>query len=226
MLADALSASSTLESLHFSVGSWGSRDFLNIRNLITVWGIGENNPLHKNFSALKKAIPQISTIDLDNEDDFHSETLVKFCMLLHSIGFKVSFCPYNKREEYWIRGLNELHRKVPGLITSFNLQCYSGGHRNANRPALSVWIQSVQNATGWDAKKAAAFIRPGLWCRHKKGGRFPIEMTADLIEWKSLGLRHSWVWVYDDILSNKDSHKDIDTSVDAYAGAIMAALCS
>lgn len=210
--------------LVFSVGAAGCADFRHIRMLFNKHGSGPENPLHGNFSALRKAIPQLSKIDFDNEDDYDEATIVSFAQMLHKIGFAITFCPYN-RMKFWEGALRTLHGIDPAIVVGYNLQCYAGGTRNASVEELRKWIMSVSAATNLSFKDAATFVRPGLWCRHNdcKQGLFPIEIANTLAEWGTLGMGGAWIWLYDDVKKNEKC-EGADTSLEAYAVSIIAGL--
>ncbi len=226
-LADAFSPPTTLTRLVFSIGSWGSNDFRNIRLLMQKHGLSPENPLYANFNALKRAIPQIQTIDFDMEDDFDEQAVVSFAQLLYTIGFDVTFCPYH-RLGFWEGALRKLYAINPAIVTAYNLQCYAGGARNASYAAIDQWILSVQRATGLNRARAAAFVRPGFFCKHRHQhetpGLLPVEIMSTLLEWRSLNLKGAWLWIYDDVLKNKGIVPDTDTSTDAYATSILTGL--
>ena len=226
-LIDAFKSPTTLTRLVFSVGSWGSHDFRNIRLLMAKFGDSQDNPLYANFKALKSTIPHIQTIDFDNEDDFDQDSLVSFSKLLYGLGFNVSFCPYNNLY-FWEGALRKLHSFNPNIVTGYNLQCYAGGAGNASYFGVGEWIKSVHRATGLDMMKAAAFVRPGFFCKHQHQhetkGRLPIQVMSELLEWKPHNLKGAWLWIYDDVLKNKGTVQNVDTSTDAYATSILSGL--
>jgi hypothetical protein len=122
----------------FSVGSGGSQDFQNIGTLLNQGG-GANNPLYKNFKALKDAMVagggDIDAVDFDNEDDMQTSIMVGFGSMLASIGYaSVTFCPYYT-DQVWTDTYTQLLGKYgKGFVSAIHLQCYSGGRGNDPSP--------------------------------------------------------------------------------------------
>ena len=177
-----------------SVGSAGAGDFHHIRALLDAPG----RPLQAQFAALRRAIPAVDGIDLDDEDLMDQPTTVAFCRMLGGLGFEVTFCPYN-RPGFWLDCLQALHGQAPGLVTAFHLQCYAGGAWNEP----GTWIRRIADRMG-PAFDATAMVQPGLWCRHGGGcqaGDAPADMADRFRAWKADGVRGGFVWLYDDLLA-------------------------
>lgn len=181
----------------FSVGSGGTQDYTNIMNLINVHGTGPSSVLYQNFRALLDAIPAIDGIDMDDEDNYDQNTIVSFAQMLSDVGYKeITFCPYFDMG-FWAGCLAALESSHPGLVTAYNLQCYSGGAGNLNN--VQGWINSIASIKG---NQAAEFIVPGLWCQHGQGcnqGMSSAEIQGHFHGWKSLGTEGGFIWIYDDI---------------------------
>src|SRR5262249_10519971 len=97
-----------------------------------------NSILYKNFAALKYTIPTIDAIDFDDEDNYDHKTIIDFAAMLAKIGYRITFCPYTNAS-FWVDCLYSLNTQNPGLVTQFNLQCYSGG--TGNDPG--EWIGAI-----------------------------------------------------------------------------------
>lgn len=145
-----------------------------------------------------------------------------FAGLLNRLRFTITFCPFD-HNEYWLECLKRLNRNTPGLVSSFNLQCYAGG--GENEPG--DWIEDVQAAMGpgFDAKR---FVRPGLWCRNGESceaGHCPKEIFETFRDWKGTGIDGGWIWMLDDVEHCRGSGAcggPMDTS--DYAKAIVNGL--
>jgi len=226
-LAGLKAPSSSVTRLLFSVGSGGASDFHNIQALIRAGEAKPGGILFRNFAALRSAIPTIDGIDFDDEDLLDADTTVAFAQMLHGLGFEVTFCPYEE-PDYWTGCLRRLNGPTPGLVTGFNLQCYSGG--GDNQP--SDWVKAVQAAMG-PGFDAAGFVRPGLWCIHTpdggptcSDGQCPDSIEATFQGWRELGLTGGWIWLLDDVLKCEGSGTcSVEPmGVEAYAQAIVAGL--
>lgn len=207
----------SVERILFSVGSGGTSDYQNIMDIINSKGTGSDSILNKNFSALLAAIPAIDGIDMDDEDNFDHDTIVSFTQMLSDIGYKeVTFCPY-MMPNFWIDCLQTIETSIPGFVTGFNLQCYSGGSGNLNY-LQSEWIEPLHHAVPNINSKT--FINPGLWCKH--GNDCDLGMSAKEIEnqfasVKDIGINGGFIWLYDDIMKCGNDPK-------SYAEAIINGL--
>jgi hypothetical protein len=213
----------SVKRLLFSIGGWKSGDYKIIRKLIKEQGTGPKSILYRNFAALKKTIPGIDGIDFDDEELYDPGVTIPLALMLHEIGFTVTFCPYTELE-FWVECLAKLNGQHPGLVSGFNLQCYSGGEDNEPGP----WIEAVAKAmgSGFDAK---SFVRPGLWARHGDGcqeGECPDVMRTKIEGWSdSSGIVGAWVWMLDELWEcwNSEVCRGPITAA-AYAEEILAAL--
>ena len=132
----------------FSVGSGGSQDFENIGSLLNQGG-GANNPLYKNFKALKDAMVagggDIDAVDFDNEDDMQTSIMVGFGSMLASIGYaSVTFCPYYTDQVWTDTYTQLLDTYGKGFVSAIHLQCYSGGASTD----LSPWSEMIAASGG------------------------------------------------------------------------------
>lgn len=234
-LVQMLLPPSSVRTIAFSVGSAGTSDYANIKTLIDSQGTGPDSILYQNFAALKTSLPEISVIDLDDEDSYDQETIVRFSTMLHQIGFSVTFCPY-VQPSFWVDCLYALNGSGTNIVTGFNLQCYSGGSGNAHSQKLQDdWITPIMSKMGWSQEQAAAFIRPGLDAKHGKKtayqkkcseGNCPSQIKQKLDSWKSLGITGAWIWSYGELLSCKDYTGCTGESIDlkSYTDAILNSL--
>ena len=177
-------APTSVTSLAFSIGAWGTPDFTNIAALIKTQGTGPTSILYKNFLALKQAVPSIDTIDFDNEDNYDQNATVQFSLMLGKLGYKVTFCPYTY-QSYWINCLSAVNKQSPGLVTAFNLQCYEGGA--FNDPA--DW----QNAIAGVGESIPVY--PGLELPNVSA----LQAEDQYASWASEGVSGGFYWIYDGI---------------------------
>jgi hypothetical protein len=105
---------------------------------------------------MRETFPGISIIDMDCEETYNQESFVAFCQMLGSLGFDITFCPYNT-QGFWINSLQQLNTSNPGLVKWWNLQCYDGGE--GNDPA--IWASAIQQQI--PGFSTDGFILPGDW---------------------------------------------------------------
>jgi len=221
-LLATLKQAGSVNRLLFSVGGWDTGDFTNIQQIIQQQGTGPGSMVYQNFKALKDAIPVIDGIDLDDEDNYDTNTIVAFSTMLHELGYQVTFCPYTDIN-FWVDCLSALNSATPNLVTAFNLQCYAGGADNDPQD----WIDAIAQTMG-SSFDAQGFVYPGLWCRNGDGcssGDCPTAITARFAGWRSEGIQGGFIWLYDDIQACASSGAcsgAMDTA--AYANAIVAGL--
>lgn len=213
----AVKTGGSVNRILFSVGSGGSSDYTNIMNLINADGTGTGSILYRNFAALLAAIPAIDGIDMDDEDNYDQDTIVQFGQMLAAIGYgQVTFCPYTL-PSFWNGCLAALNQSNPGLVTGYNLQCYSGGAYNLYD--VPDWIAGVQNVMG-EGFNAAAFVNPGLWCANGNAcsyGMGPATMQNYYSGWAADGVTGGFVWLYDDMMKCGNNPA-------AYAAAVNSGL--
>lgn len=191
----------------------GENTFLNIQNLI------RNNEhrspcgkLYRNFKALYENMAA-DGIDLDyepNNDNYVNDLIVDFSLMLHSIGFEVTFCPYMKKS-FWVDCYNKISETAPNAVTAFNLQCYSGGVGNDPFD----WINSL----GSDGVR---LVYPSVGINFN--GRTPEAAETVFAGWRrqaqknGLGnLQGGFIWKSNDINSLN--------MLNEYAEAIAKGLC-
>jgi hypothetical protein len=202
----------------FSIGGWETNDFYHIMNLLNTDGDGPNSILYRNFETLLNVIPAIDGIDYDDEGNYNINTITRFSRMLADIGCKeITFCPYSN-QQFWINCLVALNKTNPCLVTGFNLQCYAGGAYNIGN-VKKDWIIPLQAAMGKDFD-AAAFIDPGLWCKHGDDclqGMDPKQIQSQFAKWKKDKITGGFIWLYDDI-------EKCGNDPQAYAHAILDGL--
>lgn len=206
-------------------GSPPSTDFTHIRRLINKHGTGPDSPLHRNFHALKNALPAIDGIDFDYEEDvLEQDTIVAFAQMLHGLGYQVTFCPYQPwAMDVWVDSLYALNSATPGLVTQFNLQCYGGGAGNSPK----AWIDAIAAKMGSDFD-ADGFVIPGVLCNALPScsGSCP-ETVQDTYEgWaQQANISGGFIWRYEHITQctgQGGCSGSSDTA--AYAAAILDGL--
>ena len=208
------------------------------KNPYVTYGTGPNSTLYKNFSALRKAMPAVDGIDMDNEETFavSTDTMQKFCVMLIELGFKITYCPFTD-QSYWNECFYALYQYDQTAVEWWNLQCYAGG--GGNDPftwasSLNQYMQSkgVEHFNGID------YIVPGLFARHyvipQQGqpywsGSCPSAMKSQFSSWMSEGngLNSGFVWQYSDILNTEQrsgSGCDGSNTTADYAEEIKAGL--
>jgi hypothetical protein len=195
-LKDLKTGHTSVKHVHLSVGSAGAKDFEAIANLIKVHGTGHSNPLYKNFHALKKALPMVDTIDLDCEEPVTQETIVKFSLLIGSVGFKVSFCPY-QNQPFWINCLKEVNHKVPKTVTHFNLQVYDGGSGND----VAQWQKAVHQAGFKIPVYAGVMVK-----QSGAGGDDHQQIQNKFKTWAQQGVKGGFFWLFDQMTNTTASY--------------------
>jgi hypothetical protein len=218
----------SVNRLLFGVGSavWQGKnyDFRAIGRLIRAHGTGPDNPLYKNFAALRAALPAIDGIDFDNEDTYDVSSTVSFALMLKAMGYKeVTLCPYGS-EHYWMESLAGIEAKHPGFVTTLFLQCYSGG--SGNDPG--DWIDSVEKVIR-DRARAQAMVQPGLAGANNErdagGGFCPDRFQEGFENWKEQSVGGGFLWRYD-FIYNCAGRCDTTPTAAAYANAIAHGLKS
>jgi len=218
---------SSVTRLRFCVGGWDVGDFNWIRDLYDSQELGPGSGIYQNFQTLKQTIPALDGIDLDDETTYDQPSTVAFCQMLASLGYDVTFCPY-ERPDHWLGCLAALNGPTgEGPVSGFNLQCYAGG--GANTP--EQWIEAIAGQMG-PGFPASSFVYPGLWCRHTDDSDFPCaagscpsDVATQFAAWKPSGIQGGFIWLYDDIQKCEESGKCGGPMGSAdYAGAIAGGL--
>lgn len=223
----SLKQGGSVKRLLFGVGAWPfegkNHDFRAIRDLIRKHGTGPRSPLHRNFAALREALPALDGIDFDNEDYFdEADSAVAFALMLKDARYgQVTFCPFGS-QRYWMDALAKIEAKAPGFVTTLNLQCYSGGAGNHPRR----WIDAVAGVLH-DRARARTIVQPGLPARNTErdagGGLCPDAIRDRFAQWKDDGIRGGFLWRYDFIDQGR-GRCDAEPTAAAYADAIASAL--
>lgn len=223
-LASLKQGATSVDKVRFMMGGWGVGSFPYIQSLIRSQGTGPESILYRNFAAMKAAIPALDGIDFDDETVYDPNTTIPFARMLHQLGYEVTFCPYTQ-QDFWIDCLAELNQEMPGLVSGFNLQCYSGGQ--GNDPGQ--WIAAIAAKMGPDFP-AASLVYPGLWCRNGDGcasGSCPADITSQFAAWRCDGIQGGFIWLWDDIqkcASSGACGAGAPMDAAAYSAAIVAGL--
>ena len=203
-LATLKVAPTSVNRIEVSVGSAGVNDFQSIQTLMANYGTNTTSVLYKNFKALKTATGA-DAIDYDDEMLYDVPTSVEFGQMLSSLGYKVTFCPYQD-QSFWQSVYEELGS---GIVDAIYLQCYAGGEGN--------------DPGNWNSYFSGLPVYPGLWCLNGDctSGSSSSDVLAQMSSWRTAdGITGGFMWLYDDMLdcSNGGSPADyaraINTAVD------------
>jgi hypothetical protein len=180
------------------LSAWGSATFQNIKNLINAHGTGPTTNLYRNFKVLRDSIPQIDAINFDDEVTYDVSTSVQFALMLGSLGYKVTLCPYTNAT-YWTSVASQTNTQAPGTVDAVFLQCYDGGAGNS--PCSATW--NFGNIP----------VYPGLWDANYSPSGVQTKMTG----WKNqCGINGGFMWLYDDFKNTVKTQQ--------YANAINTAV--
>jgi hypothetical protein len=175
----------TVKRVTFSVGSSNFGDWQNIRNLVNAQGTGSTSILYRNFQALKKAIPALDAIDFDDENSYDQSSMIKFSVMLGSLGYKVALCPYTNAS-FWTSVASQVNSQRPGTIDTIHLQCYDGGGGN--------------DPCSWDFGDIPVY--PGVWNRDSAS-----TVQSKMTNWRQeCGVSGGWMWLYDQFIGNASSY--------------------
>lgn len=170
-------------------GAAGSPAFNHIRDLIRKDGTATNSILWRNLTALRRALPAIEVIDLNDEVTYDETSITRFAVMLRDIGFRVSLCPY-KNAQFWQNVAQSVNSQRPGTIKAVNLQCYGGGR----------WNTPAQ----WTFPGIPVY--PGIWAEGTdSGGRAvgeetPVSASQRFADWNRFSsVSGGFVWLYDEI---------------------------
>lgn len=181
----ALKATPTsVTRLTFSVGSSNTGVFQAIQALVEEQGTGPDSILYRNFQALKAAIPAIDAIDFDDENCYDQPSMVSFAVMLGTLGYEVTLCPYTD-SAFWTSVAASANQRRPGTVTAVHLQCYSGG-------------AGQSPCSGWDF--GAVPVYPGL-----DNSSSPADVYGVMAGWvATCGIRGGFFWLYDAIYQKGD----------------------
>lgn len=196
----------SIDRVQFGVASYGVPDFERIQALISSAGTGSNSILYKNFQALKTAIPTIDAIDFDDESNYHTESAVKFGVMLADLGYKVTFAPYTAKS-FWADTFEQINNQRPGTVDRVHVQGYDGG--SGNQPG------------SWNSLFADVKVSMGLWSLHGDSctsGQSPSQIETEFRGWSGM-VAGGFIWLYDDVKKCNGS-----TGAAEYAAAINDAL--
>ena len=89
----------------------------------------------------------LCAIDFDDENCYDQSSMVKFAVMLGTLGYKVSLCPYTN-SSFWTGVASQANTQRPGTVDRVHLQCYAGGGGNSPNSAWNFGTVPVH---------------PGLW---------------------------------------------------------------
>jgi len=203
-LATLKTAPTTVNRIEWSVGSApsGGNDFANILALVNAYGTNTDSILYKNFLALKNATGA-DAIDYDDETQYDVATSVKFGLMLSSIGYKVTLCPYTDAS-FWQSVYNQLGSN---LVDRVYLQCYAGGA--GNDPGT------------WNGYFSGLKVIPGMWgIASDPSGSTASQVETQMTAWRAAdGIPGGFMWLYDNLAANTNGGTPAD-----YALAINRAV--
>ncbi|MBA2672437.1 hypothetical protein [Ramlibacter sp.] len=161
----------TIGTLLASVGGGGVVDFATLQAIYEGNGNSfKGTMLEANFKAFHEALPAITLIDMDVEDNYDLPSFISFCQMLARMGYGLTFCPYRKMP-FWTDALQTMTASHPGAVKWWNLQCYDGG--SGNDPGQ--WAQAIAAAIpGFDT---TGFLLVSDW------SRFLAKISANPADW-------------------------------------------
>lgn len=181
-LATLKQAPTAVKRIEVSVGSGGTSDFANIRDLITAQGTGPTSILYRNFQALKAATGA-DAADFDDESTYDLNSSTQFGNMLANLGYKITFAPYTN-QAYW----RSLKDALGASVDTIYLQVYDGGALND--------VGSWSGAMGMT-------VDPGLWSLHGTAcvqGDSPATVQTKMSTWKTANsITGGFMWLYDDM---------------------------
>lgn len=118
-----------IERIEICIGGWGNESYSRIRDLINSEGTGPSSILYRNFKALKEAIPEIDTVNNDDEHCYDASTAVRFHVMMSTLGYKTTVAPYTNKP-FWQNLVEQLNQSRPGACDRVLIQCYDGGAYN------------------------------------------------------------------------------------------------
>jgi hypothetical protein len=198
-----------VKRITFSIGSSNFGDFQDIKALVnstgTGGGTGTKSTLYKNFQALKKAIPSIDAIDLDDENGYDAASTVAFSVMLGKLGYHVMPDAYTNAS-YWTSVVKQINTQRAGTVDGVHLQAYAGG--SGNNPC-----------SGWDFGGVPVY--PGLGDSSIGGSTVPGAQSTIAAWTDQCNITGAFLWLYDDVAGKTYNGKTLSA---AYAGAIDAGL--
>jgi hypothetical protein len=151
------------------------------RTYMNTYGTGPETAWYKNFSGLKE-LTGADAIDLNDENSYDTDSLVKLGRMLDAIGYKVSLCPYNN-STVW----RNVKSQLGDIVDAVNLQCYDGGARN--------------NVGTWNTYFGGLKVTPLFWTLHADGtGDTYTTAETKVRNWKSsYDIVSAGAWQYSDM---------------------------
>jgi hypothetical protein len=198
-----------VKRITFSIGSSNFGDFQDIKALVnstaTGGGTGTSSTLYKNFQALKKAIPSIDAIDLDDENGYDAASTVSFSVMLGKLGYHVMPDAYINAS-YWTSVVKQINSQRAGTVDGVHLQAYAGGAGNSP-------------CSGWDFGGIPVY--PGIGDSSIGGDSVP-GAQSKFANWADeCSVTGGFLWLFDDVAGKTYNGKSLSA---AYAGAIDAGL--
>jgi hypothetical protein len=198
-----------VKRITFSIGSSNFGDFQDIKALVNSTaaggGTGKKSTLYKNFQALKKAIPSIDAIDLDDENGYDAASTVAFSVMLGKLGYHVMPDAFTNAS-YWTSVVKQINRQRAGTVDGVHLQAYAGGAGNSP-------------CSGWDFGGVPVY--PGIGDSSIGGDSVP-GAQSKFANWADeCSVTGGFLWLYDDVAGKTYNGKTLSA---AYAGAIDAGL--
>ena len=178
-------APTSVNRIEVCVASAGVNDFQSLQTLISKYGTNTTSLLYSNFYALKAATGA-DAVDYDDEMLYDVTTAVNFGLMLSSMGYKVTLCPYTD-SSFWQSTYNGLGS---GIVDRVYLQCYAGGA--GNDPGT------------WNGYFSGLKVQPGMWCKNGDctEGSSASDVAAQMTAWRAAdGIPGGFMWLYDDMLS-------------------------
>ena len=184
--------------------------------------------LVRSLRKLMKDLP-IDGIDFDfepqgqNSYNSKQKTMVsQFTSLLHSLGFGVTYCPYEE-PQFWIEAqVDSCDPAITGKgiskVNWWNLQCYDGG--GGNTP--NSWLREINEpgvVARMGVKDASRFVIPG----YSKNQSTPGDVKES-VETAAQGSPPSkgGAWIWD--LNNFEINDHLESKLTKYAKAIKNGL--
>lgn len=73
-------------------------------------------PVQTNLAEFSRIFfPAITTIDMDNEDNYDVPSFVAFCEMLIKMAITITFCPF-ERDDFWTGSLVQLQKNNPQAV--------------------------------------------------------------------------------------------------------------
>jgi len=179
----------TVTRITLSIGSSNFGDWEDIKALVDSQGTGKDSILHKDFAALKKALP-IDAIDFDDENGYDSSSTIKFALMLGKLGYAVTMDPYTN-SSYWTSVVKAINDKRPGTVDAIHLQTYAGGEGNS--PCTSNW------------DFAGVPVYPGVSDQTSAPPyKTPAQARATMKNWRmQCSITGGWLWIFDQIAGTR-----------------------